>query len=69
MKISVLVITDKEYLIKLKKSDFELSFIQTLVKRIQNEKVFFSRIWDSEEDILSKPNYADDGNMDYLGEK
>lgn len=69
MKISELEITDQEYLIKFKKSDFELSFIQTLLKRIQNEKVFLSHIWDSEEDILSKPNYADYANIDYLSEK
>jgi hypothetical protein len=69
MTPSALEITEQEYLIKLNKSDFDLSFIQTLLKRIQSEKAFFSRIWDSEEDIISKSSYADDMNMDYLSEK
>lgn len=69
MTTSVLEITDQEYLIKLNKTDFDLSFIHTLLKRIQTEKTFFSRMWDSEEDIISKPRYSDDDNMDYLSEK
>ncbi|TAF45905.1 MAG: hypothetical protein EAZ51_05300 [Sphingobacteriales bacterium] len=69
MIASALEITDQAYLIKLNKSDFDLSFIQTLLKRIQNEKTFFSPIWDSEDDILSKPNYADDADIDYLSDK
>lgn len=69
MTTSVLEITDQEYLIKLNKTDFDLSFIQTLLKRIQTEKSFFSRMWDSEEDIISKPNYTDNIDMDHLSEK
>ncbi|TAH01233.1 MAG: hypothetical protein EAZ15_07640 [Sphingobacteriales bacterium] len=69
MTTSVLEITDQEYLIKLNKTDFDLSFIHTLLKRIQSEKTFFSRIWDNEEDIISKPNYTDNVDMDHLSEK
>lgn len=69
MTTSVLEITDQEYLIKLNKTDFDLSFINTLLKRIQSEKTFFSRIWDNEEDIISKPNYTDNVDMDHLSEK
>lgn len=69
MASSVLEITDQEYLIKLNKTDFDLTFIHTLLKRIQTEKTFFSRIWDSEEDIISKGNYADELDIDHLSEK
>jgi hypothetical protein len=69
MTTSVLEITENEYLIKLNKSDFDLSFIQKILKRIQTEKLFFSHIWDNEDDIISKPNYADDVDMDHLSEK
>lgn len=41
MRNSVLEITDQEYLIKLDKTEFDLSFIQSLLKRIQTEKTFF----------------------------
>ena len=69
MTTSVLEITDQEYLIKLNKTDFDISFIHKLLKRIQSEKTFFSRIWDSEDDIISKPNYTDNVDMDHLSEK
>lgn len=69
MTTSVLEITDQEYLIKLSKTDFDLSFIHVLLKKIQSEKTFFSRIWDNEEDIISKPRHTDDVDMDYLSEK
>lgn len=69
MTTSVLEITDQEYLIKLNKTDFELSFIHTLINKIQSEKIFFSRMWDSEEDIISKANYTDNIDMDHLSEK
>ena len=69
MRNSVLEITDQEYLIKLDKSEFDLGFIQSLLKRIQTEKTFFSRIWDDNEDIISRRSLQDDVSMDYLSEK
>jgi hypothetical protein len=68
MNASVLEINDKEYLIKLDKNEFELSFIQSLLKRIQSEKSFFNRIWD-DEDIISKRSFQDDNSEDHLSEK
>lgn len=68
MKNSVLEITDQEYLIKLDKNEFDLSFIHSLLKRIQSEKTFFSRIWD-DEDIISKRSLQDDAGEDHLSEK
>jgi hypothetical protein len=41
MKNSSLEITDQEYLIKLSREDFNLSFIRQLLKRIQAEQFFF----------------------------
>jgi len=68
MRNSVLEITDQEYLIKLDKTEFDLSFIQSLLKRIQTEKTFFSRIWE-EEDIISRRSTQDEGSQDHLSEK
>lgn len=68
MRNSVLEITEQEYLIKLDKSEFDLGFIQSLLKRIQTEKTFFSRIWD-EEDIISRRSLQDDAGEDHLSEK
>ncbi|MFC5282876.1 hypothetical protein [Pedobacter alpinus] len=68
MRNSVLEITDQEYLIKLDKTEFDLSFIQSLLKRIQTEKTFFSRIWE-EEDIISRRSLQDDAGEDHLSEK
>lgn len=68
MKNSVLEITDQEYLIKLDKNEFDLSFIHSLLKRIQSEKTFFSRIWD-DEDIISRRSLQDDAGEDHLSEK
>jgi hypothetical protein len=68
MNASVLEINDKEYLIKLDKNEFELSFIQSLIKRIQNEQSYFSKIYE-DEDIISKRSFQDDSGHDYLSEK
>lgn len=68
MSNSVLEITDQEYLIKLDKSEFDLSFIQSLLKRIQSEKTFFSRIWE-EDDIISRRNLQEEAGEDHLSEK
>ncbi len=69
MKSSMLEITDQEYTLKLNKSDFDLSFISSLVKRIQNEQTFFSRIWEDDGDIISKRSFEDDNDFDHLSEK
>lgn len=69
MRNSVLEITDQEYHIKLDKSEFDLSFIHSLLKRIQTEKTFFTRIWEDEEDIISKRSLQDDAGKDHLSEK
>ena len=69
MRNSVLEINDQEYLIKLDKSEFDLSFVQSLLKRIQNEKTFFSRIWEDDEDIISRRSLQDDADDDHLSEK
>ena len=54
MKLSSIEITEKEYLIKLSKEDFDLSFISTLLKRIQAENFFsFEKDLD-EDDIISR---------------
>lgn len=42
MKNSSLEITEQEYLIKLNKEDYDLSFIHQLLKRIQSEQYFFN---------------------------
>lgn len=55
MKTSSLEITNEEYLIKLRKDDFDLSFINHLLKRIQAEQHFFSFKQDDDiEDIISR---------------
>jgi hypothetical protein len=69
MRNSILEITDQEYTLKLNKSDFDLSFISSLVKRIQNEQTFFSRIWEDDGDIISKRTFQDDDSFDHLSEK
>jgi Mg/Co/Ni transporter MgtE len=54
MNLSSIEITEKEYLIKLNKQDFDLSLINTLIKRIQAETFFKSMLHEDEEDIISK---------------
>ena len=54
MNLSSIEITDKEYLIKLNKQDFDLSLINTLIKRIQAETFFTSMLHEDEDDIISK---------------
>lgn len=54
MNLSSIEITEKEYLIKLSKQDFDLSLINTLIKRIQAETFFTSMLQEDEEDIISK---------------
>ncbi len=55
MNNSSIEITDQEYLIKLPREDFNLSFIHQLLKRIQAEQFFFSYGSQEEpEDLVSR---------------
>ena len=69
MQNSVLEITEQEYLIKLSKSDFDLSFIRSLLKRIQSEETFFRRIFEDDEDIIARRRNAEIDDLDHLSEK
>ncbi|WP_374163490.1 hypothetical protein [Arcticibacter sp. MXS-1] len=72
MNLSSLEITENEYLIKLNKEDFDLSFINQLLKRIQSER-FFSKTLNSspeEEDIISRGAKAERSSyFDHLDDK
>lgn len=60
MKNSSLEITEQEYLIKLSKEDFDLSFIHQLLKRIQAEQFFFtSKTAADTEEITNIAEYND----------
>ena len=55
MKNSSIEITEQEYLIKLPKQDFNLSFIHQLLKRIQAEQFFFTyKALDETDDLISR---------------
>jgi hypothetical protein len=55
MKNSSIEITEQEYLIKLPREDFNLSFIHQLLKRIQAEQFFFSySTLEEPEDLVSR---------------
>ncbi|MXV15916.1 hypothetical protein [Hufsiella ginkgonis] len=71
MRTSSLEITGQEYLIRLNKDDFDLSFINQLLKRIQSEQSFFSRnaFMEMEEDIISRNAEADTPWHDNLDDK
>ena len=71
MRTSSLEITENEYLIKLRKEEFDLSFINQLLKRIEAEQLFFNRLGDDlEEDIISRKSHADrTARFDHLSEK
>ena len=71
MNPSSLEITEKEYLIKLCKDDFDLRFIYQLIKRIETEQLFFSKyVSESEEDIRSRSLTHDQENrFDRLSDK
>jgi hypothetical protein len=69
MNTSVLEITDQQYLIKLDKQEFDLSFINTLLKRIQSEKTFFKRFLEDEEDMISRSRNLEERDLDHLSEK
>jgi hypothetical protein len=71
MKNSSLEITEQEYLIKLRKDDFDLRFIYQLIKRIQTEQLFFSKYApESEEDIRSRSlTHDQESRFDHLSDK
>ncbi|MBB6238867.1 hypothetical protein HDC90_003514 [Pedobacter sp. AK013] len=70
MNTSSLEINEREYCIKLSKDAFDLTLVRQLIKRIQAEALFFSRVQAEEEDILSKRAQREDfEGFDYLGDK
>ncbi|QXU44019.1 hypothetical protein KYH19_10670 [Pedobacter sp. D749] len=70
MNMSSLEINEREYCIKLSKDAFDLTLVRQLIKRIQAEALFFSRVQAEEEDILSKRAQREEfEGFDYLGDK
>ena len=71
MKLSTIEITDNEYLIKLSKDNFDLAFINQLLKRIQSEVLFSSFKGSSnEDDIISRNASFERGSyFSHLDEK
>ncbi|MCX2492325.1 hypothetical protein OQX63_02495 [Pedobacter sp. PF22-3] len=70
MNTSSLEINEREYCIKLSKDAFDLTLVRQLIKRIQAEALFFSRVQVEEDDILSKRAQREDfEGFDYLGDK
>ncbi|MCX2575245.1 hypothetical protein [Pedobacter sandarakinus] len=70
MSISSLEINEREYCIKLNKDAFDLTLVRQLIKRIQAEAFFFSKVQAEEDDILSKRAEREDfEGFDYLGDK
>ena len=63
MKTSSLEITEQEYLIKLNKTEFDLSFIHQIIKRIQSEQLFFSKKETDYDDELSIRSKDIDNNL------
>lgn len=70
MKNSSVEINEREYCIKLNKDTFDLSFIRQLIKRIQDEQLFFGRNREQEEqDLRSKTDLSFDVSFDRLCDK
>jgi len=71
MKNSSIEITDHEFLIKLPREDFNLSFIHQLLKRIQAEQMFFNyKHEDEAEDLNSRYSNTDrESRFDDLRDK
>ncbi|MGQ7856488.1 hypothetical protein ACUN24_19815 [Pedobacter sp. WC2501] len=70
MNTSSLEINEREYCIKLSKDAFDLTLVRQLIKRIQAEALFFSRVQTEEDDILSKRAQREEfEGFDYLGDK
>jgi len=68
MKSTLLEITAQEYLIKLDKNKFDLSFIQSLLKRIEHKQTLLKCYFD-DEDIISRRSDTENTNHDDLSEK
>ena len=62
MKLSTIEITESEYLIKLSKENFDLAFINQLLKRIQSEVLFSSFIGSDQDDDIKSRNAYDRGS-------
>lgn len=71
MKLSSIEITENEYLIKLSKENFDLAFINQLLKRIQSEVLFSSfRNNSNDDDIISRNSASDRSSyFSHLDEK
>ncbi len=71
MKNPSIEITDQNYLIKLPREDFNLSFIHQLLKRIQAEQLYFTyQTEDEPEDFTSRYLNIDRGlRFDNLRDK
>jgi molybdate-binding protein len=69
MKLSTIEITENEYLIKLSKENFDLAFINQLLKRIQSEVLFSSFKGASQEDDLMSRNIERGSYFSHLDEK
>jgi hypothetical protein len=71
MKNSSIEISDHEYLIKLNKDDFDLTFIKNLLRRIKDEQYFSAINCSNEiEDLkFSQLNYESSSRFDSLRDK
>lgn len=71
MKNSSIEISDHEYLIKLNKDDFDLTFIKNLLRRIKDEQYFSELNTSNEiEDLkFSQLNYESSSRFDSLRDK
>ena len=71
MKNSSIEISDHEYLIKLNKDDFDLTFIKKLLRRIKDEQYFSAINCSNEiEDLkFSQLNYESSSRFDSLRDK
>lgn len=70
MKLSTIEITDNEYLIKLSKENFDLAFINQLLKRIQTEVLFSSfNNTSTDDDIMSRGAFERSSYFSHLDEK
>lgn len=71
MKLSTIEITENEYLIKLSKENFDLAFINQLLKRIQSEVLFSSfKGAEQQDDLISRSASFERGSyFSHLDEK
>lgn len=71
MKNSSIEISDQEYLIKLSKDDFDLTFIKNLLRRIKEEQYFsaMNSSYELEDLKFSQLNYEFSSRFDNLRDK